>query len=137
MDQFSDLLKTRGYSLTTSRKRVFMALSDSHSPLKRGEIVARTPEINRSSVYRTLEVFHDIGITTTTFRGWTPYIELAEPFQAHHHHIICTNCGSTVSIENDELEELVGSIAQRHKFSLSQHHIELAGVCANCQKLTN
>lgn len=134
MDQLSHLLRAHGYSLTTARTRVFSTLLDSHNPLKRGEIVARTSEINRSSVYRTLELFNDIGITTTTIRGWTPYIELAEPFQAHHHHIICTNCGDTVSIKNDELEKLVGNIATRHNFSLSHHHIELSGTCSTCLK---
>ncbi len=131
-DRFTKILKDNAVSVTSVRRAIFDALSDADIPLKNGEVAALTPSVDRASVYRTLELFSKLGITTTIIRGWTPFTELAEPFKPHHHHITCEHCGRVVEIENDTLEDVLGLIAKRHNFTLTKHTVELAGLCQDC-----
>ncbi len=129
---FETILRTAGQSVTKPRQAVFETLSRATQPLKNGEIAKRTPQVDRASIYRTLELFAKLGITTTVIRGWTPFTELAEPFKPHHHHIICEQCGRVEEIANDTLEDVLALIASRHNFVLSTHTVELAGRCLAC-----
>lgn len=131
---FESILKSSGQSVTKPRRAVFDVLTQADSPLKNGEIAKLTPSIDRASVYRTLELFAKLGITTTTIRGWTPFTELAEPFKPHHHHMICERCGVVEEIESDTLEDMLTILASRHHFTLRSHTVELSGVCASCSK---
>lgn len=133
-DKFTQILKENAVSVTSVRRAIFSALSDAEKPLKNGEIAALVPTVDRASVYRTLELFDRLGITTTLIRGWTPFTELAEPFKVHHHHITCEHCGKVVEIENDTLEDVLSLIAKRHSFTLTKHTVELTGLCQECSQ---
>lgn len=130
---FESILRTAGQSITRPRQAVFETLKVADEPLKNGEIAKRTANVDRASVYRTLELFAKLGITTTTIRGWTPFTELAEPFRAHHHHMICEQCGGVEEIASDTLEDVLALVANRHKFTLKSHTVELSGLCSNCR----
>lgn len=132
-DDFASILKENSVSVTSARRAIFQTLLDSDEPLKNGEVARRTPTVDRASVYRTLELFSKLGVTTTIVRGWTPFTELAEPFKAHHHHITCEQCGKIVEIENSTLEDVLSLIASRYDFTLTSHTVELAGLCIDCR----
>jgi len=133
-DKFIQILKDSGVSVTKVRQAIFTALTKADKPLKNGQIAALVPMVDRASVYRTLELFSRLGITTTIVRGWIPYTELAEPFKPHHHHIICEQCGRVVEIENNTLEDVLNIVAGRYDFSLKNHVVELTGLCRDCQQ---
>lgn len=133
LEQLRQLLEKHGASVTKPRLHIFQTLQQTQKPLKAGEIARLTSAVNRASVYRTLELFSKLGITTTVTRGWIPYIELAEPFRAHHHHLECSTCGRHYEINSEALEEAVRTLATTHNFHLQQHTVELTGVCAGCQ----
>ena len=139
-------LRHHGYSITAPRLAVLRVLQQANEPLKRAHIVERAttappagssqpaaPSCNRASVYRALQVFERIGITTVHMRGWTPYISLAEPFQPHHHHITCTMCGAHHDVATPELEAALQAAARSHGYSLGQHSVTLSGMCPRCQ----
>lgn len=132
--EFEEILKQAGQSVTKPRRAVFETLSRADEPLKNGDIARRTSAVDRASVYRTLELFTKLGVTTTTIRGWTPFTELAEPFKPHHHHMICEVCGHAEEIASDTLEDVLTLIANRHTFTLKNHTVELSGVCGKCHK---
>ena len=133
LQQFKKILKAHNVSITQARLAVFITLQQAHEPLKTGEVARRTSNVNRTSVYRTLELFTKLGITATIVRGWIPHTELAEPFKAHHHHFICSRCQDTVSIEDEQLENTLATIARHHGFTVEHHTVELSGLCQHCQ----
>lgn len=137
LEQFKIILRTNNVSVTSARIAVFATLQAASQPLRTGEIARRTPSVNRASVYRTLELFTKLSITTTVIRGWTPFTELAEPFKAHHHHLICSGCRKSIAIENELLEQTLLAIATEENFTLEQHTAELFGRCADCRKLAS
>lgn len=132
-NEFITILKAAGQSITKPRMAVFETLLHAETPLKNGEVAKRTTTVDRASVYRTLELFAQLGITTTTIRGWTPFTELAEPFKPHHHHFICSTCASVEEIASDTLEDILNIIAMRHNFHLTSHIVELTGTCSTCR----
>ncbi len=50
----------------------------------------------------------------------------------HHHHLICRNCGLTVEIEADPVEEWSKSVAAEHGFTEPEHIVDVFGLCAAC-----
>jgi Fur family ferric uptake transcriptional regulator len=62
--------------------------------------------------------------------------ELAEPFTAHHHHLICRQCGqtrtSTGTVEPDMLARLGRRVRQSHRFRVTDHELRFFGVCRRC-----
>ena len=50
----------------------------------------------------------------------------------HHHHLICRQCGKTVEIEADAVEEWAQAIASTHGFTDARHVVDVFGICASC-----
>ena len=50
----------------------------------------------------------------------------------HHHHLICRQCGLTVEIEADAVEDWARSVATSHGFTRPNHVVDVFGLCADC-----
>ena len=50
----------------------------------------------------------------------------------HHHHLICRNCGLTVEIEADAVEQWARTVATQHGFTQPNHVVDVFGLCADC-----
>jgi Fur family ferric uptake transcriptional regulator len=64
--------------------------------------------------------------------GWKYKIELTDKFAEHHHHLTCTTCGQTTSLNEAELESFIEKIAHDYGFTPSSHQIEIQGLCKTC-----
>ena len=133
MEQLETVFRLHQLRLTTPRRVLFRALETAHTPQLIHQLVASCPNIDRTSIYRSLELFASLGIIHVIPVGFKRKYELAEPFVPHHHHVNCTVCGSTTPIDTPELEQLIASIAQSHDFTVNAHHFELEGVCKQCR----
>lgn len=51
---------------------------------------------------------------------------------AHHHHLICRNCGRTVEIQADPVEQWAKQVAAEHGFTNASHVVDIFGECAAC-----
>ena len=133
MEQLEELFQTHQLRLTSARRSVFTALEQAESPLFIHEIITRCNKSDRTSIYRTLEVFRELGDAQIIPTGWKQRYELSDLFRAHHHHLQCTRCHALTSIHTPELEETIHTLASQYKYQLTSHHIELHGLCENCQ----
>lgn len=97
------------------------------------ELVERTASIDRASVYRTIELFEQLGIVQRLNTGWKYKIELSDKFTDHHHHVTCVQCDKTVAMNEQELERFIEQIAHHHGFVPTAHQIEIQGLCQACQ----
>ena len=134
MHQLKNILSKNGLKVTNPRKEVFKILNNSSKPLTINQILALVKISERTSIYRTLELFTDYKIVEIINIGWKRSYELAEPFREHHHHIICNKCNKIVKIDQPKLEQLINTIANEYSFKNVKHHVELTGVCKNCAK---
>lgn len=53
---------------------------------------------------------------------------------SHHHHLICRNCGKTVEIEADAVEEWAHKVAAEHGFTQPNHVVDVFGFCSDCSR---
>ncbi len=130
----SNKLKDKGYSVTKPRLTTFEALSDSRQPLTMQDLIRRiNGKIDRASVYRTIDIFDETGITQKIYSGWKYKIELSDIFQEHHHHFTCTNCGLVIPINSKEIEEIINELSSKQNFQTTSHQLEIQGLCAKCK----
>lgn len=129
--QFAKILKKHGHSLTDPRKRLFKLLSSGNA-LSVNEIVSAL-SYDRSTIYRTLELFQKLGIVVEVHLGWKHKFELSDMFQHHHHHLTCVNCGKILPLKEDkELEDSIARLSNRSSFKPVDHQLEIRGFCKNC-----
>lgn len=134
--KFPELCQSQHLRLTKPRQEIFTLLQQSDTPIAISDVIKKCPHINRSSIYRTLDLFNKLNITKPVHVGWKTYYELAEPFAPHHHHLHCIYCKKAIPIQTPELENLIHRISDKHNFIITKHHFELEGVCKNCHKLS-
>ncbi len=134
LETFSEELKSRGHSLTASRKKIFLALLDKE-PQTMSEIAnAVKDSVDRASVYRTIALFEELGIAERLQLGWKYKIELSDTYAAHHHHISCIKCGRVQSFEETSVIEFeLKQLATEAGFTETGHQLELRGICQKCQ----
>ena len=135
MEQFEKLLHTSGNRLTHARRQVFQVLEQADQPLSLQQILGSVAAIDRTSVYRALELFNRLAIIEIVYVGWKKRYELAGTFRPHHHHLQCTHCHQLIALDTPELEKLITHLSEVHGYVLTSHHIELLGVCPHCQTL--
>ena len=130
-------LKEAGNSNTVARSAVFGALfASEHTPLSMAELIKRTFAYgDRSSIYRAVKVLEDIGVVKRLNIGWKYKLELSEEFHGHHHHITCEKCGRTDTLTDENLEKIVKNSAAQAGYRISDHILDIRGVCAACQKI--
>lgn len=127
------LPRQRGRRLTRPRRLIWAALTaepDSH--LTPDEIVLRVPEVDRSTVYRTLEtlVADGLALRTEIGAGLATY----EPAHEHlHHHVACRLCGAITHIHDDTLGDLPTRVEAASGYLIGQTELTLVGICPACR----
>lgn len=128
------LIKEKGYRLTKPREEILKVLES--YPLTAQEIhnalVLKHISVDLASVYRSLELFVDMGIVHAIELGENKRrYELVDE-KNHHHHLICNSCGNIEDISVDE-KKLLTEVDKKSKFKIDHHHLEFFGTCSRCQ----
>ncbi len=140
--QLTDYMRNKGLKLTRQREAILQAFLEGDKHLSIDELLQQTRRlhagIGHATVYRTMRLFVDAGIAHEHSFGDGPaQYEPAHPDEEDHHdHIICTSCGKIIEFENEQIERLQESVAREHSFLLTDHRMQLFGICPDCQSKT-
>ena len=120
--------------MTQARQATLNSLAD--RPLSAYEIQehlqAQRTYIDLASVYRSLELFVDLGIVHVIQLGEDrKRYELVDA-DNHHHHLVCHTCGSIENIALQQ-EDFLEEVRQASTFKVDHHHLEFFGTCQSCQ----
>lgn len=132
---FTTTLQKHQLSNTVDRQKLFFLLDDQKDPVSMKELVVLAQVFtNRSTVYRTIDLFEKIGVVNRIYTGWKYRIELSDTFSSHHHHMSCMACGKITAFDelphfHSDLKEL----EQTHGFQIQSHSLELKGLCKSCR----
>lgn len=138
--QAGQRLGTTEQRYTAKRKQLVDVLMDAGRPVTMPEILASAPGVPQSSAYRNLAVLAEAGVVRRV-QGADDNgrFELAEGLSGHHHHhLVCTSCGSVTDIPaTPQLERALsdaGAAAETGTgFAVIEHRIDLVGLCRSCR----
>jgi Fur family transcriptional regulator, ferric uptake regulator len=133
LDKFKQHLRDHGQSLTEPRLATFAFLQDNDSTTTSAVIEHLVPKYDRASLYRSLKLFRHLDIIKDIVVGGRRMIELTDTFDQHHHHLVCTECGQSLTFTSPEIEQLIHRLAAQNGFQAGTHHIEIDGLCGACR----
>lgn len=128
-------LRARGIRLTPQRQLILDAIAtlDGHisAELVHRKVVEQFPNVNISTVYRTLELLEELGILSHThFDDGIAQYHLAEA--GLHQHLVCRSCGRVQELEMALLLPLGAELRRRYGFETDLAHSALVGLCREC-----
>lgn len=123
---------------TPSRRTLVEALVEAGRPLTIPEILADAPGLPQSSAYRNVTALIETGILRRV-HGADDHgrFELAAELSGHHH-LVCTSCGDIRDVHaSPRLERALGeaarAVAGEHGFEITDHRLDLFGLCPGCR----
>lgn len=136
--QLKDRVRHLGLKLTKQREAICDVFFSQSSHRGAEEILrdvrVRDPRVSLATVYRFLKLLTDAGLAEShNFQDGQSRFEPRFEDSEHHDHIICTKCGRIVEFVNAAVEQLQIKIAASHGFVITDHKMELYGLCAQCQ----
>ncbi len=127
-----EALKERGYRLTPQRSLILDVLHQADKHISAEEILAevraRYPKVNKSTVYRTLELLKRLGLVDETDLG-QGRLCYHHVDKGHHHHLVCQNCGKVLDMDEEMLDPLRKAIVEKYNFVPDIRHLVIHGYC--------
>lgn len=133
-EHFAILISMTAIKNTKARRIVEQLITDADTPITAAEIVQKVnaldSAINRATVFRILSRLTDRGlIESVRFAdGKTRYEHAGD----HHHHLVCTECGSIQGVHVCDAEFIARRSAREVGFEIRSHKLEYFGLCKKC-----
>jgi Fur family ferric uptake transcriptional regulator len=132
------VLKNKGMKYTEQRAIILQILLNIDDHLNAEEVLEivkkKYPEqnIGIATIYRTLNFLEEVNLISSISFGKDG--KKYEGNNSHHHdHLICTSCGSIVEFFDEDIENKQESIASENGFTITDHTMQIFGVCTPCQ----
>ncbi|MDI6690221.1 MAG: Fur family transcriptional regulator [Actinomycetota bacterium] len=143
LDEYFRKMRSRGFKLTSQRIRILKTLSKLQKHLEAEEIYRwvnrESPTIGLATVYRTLDLFADLGIVKVLdFGEEHRHYEISPE---HHHHLVCLECGRVEEFDEqmiarlEMVNKLEEDLSERFGFKIIDHQLEFYGYCSKCRKI--
>jgi Fur family ferric uptake transcriptional regulator len=136
-DDLVDALRSQDLRITEPRRLVCEIIARRHgdhltaSAIYEAVSSGSSGSVDRATVYRTLDALEEAGAVRHSHFGNGPTVyHLAE--EAGHHHLVCTECGRTVSVRSETIAPLIGTLEEATGFRVDIEHTALTGVCREC-----
>lgn len=130
-------LKQAGLKVTLPRVKILQLLEAAENPHMSAEDVYQSliqagEEVGLATVYRVLTQFEAAGlIKRHNFADDHAVFELNQ--KSHHDHLVCVKCGKVQEFVDDIIEEQQCKIAKRADFEMTDHSLNIYGICAECR----
>jgi Fur family transcriptional regulator, ferric uptake regulator len=131
-------LRNAGQRYTAKRRSLVELLERASKPLSIPDILAGRRRLAQSSVYRNLAVLEHAHVVRRIVTGEEfARFELAEDLTGHHHHLVCSNCGTVQDVTiptrlEHSVERALDEVATATGFAGVSHRLDLIGTCRAC-----
>ena len=129
-------LKKAGLKNTLPRRRILEIMENARDHHMSAEDIYREllesgEEIGLATVYRVLTQFQEAGLVTRHhFESGQSVFELDHG--EHHDHLVCVKCGRVEEFVDDVIEKRQNEIAKNAGFTITDHSLNIYGVCGKC-----
>src|ERR1700760_782600 len=131
-------LKRVGLKHTEQRDTILRTFLDTRDHLSTDELYRLVKKqdtgIGFTTVYRTLKLLAECGLASEVafHDGIARYEHQYQ--RRNHHHMVCTDCGSSVEFFSADIERIEQEIGREHKYLPTRHSFQIYGICDQCQK---
>src|SRR5258708_10206792 len=137
-DIFFKHLKKVGLKHTEQRDTILRTFLETRDHLSTEElhrlVQKKDAGIGFTTVYRTLKLLAECGLASeVAFHDGIARYE-HQYNRRSHHHIVCTETGSSVEFFSQEVDQLDQEIGRRHHYATTRHTFQIYGVCEDCRK---
>ena len=139
LEDLKVVLKNKGMKYTEQRAiilQILLNLDEHLNAEELHEIVKKEyPEqnIGIATIYRTLNFLEEVNLISSISFGKEGKKYESNANDQHHDHIICTSCGKIVEFFDESIEKRQEDIAQQNGFIITDHSMQLFGLCNQCQ----
>ena len=136
--QGADVMQAHGLRATVPRQRILDVLQQSPGAHMTAEMIHQqlqqhTKDIGLATVYRALGQFVKAGLVIKhQFESERAVYELDDG--EHHDHMVCLRCGRVDEFVDAVIEQRQLQVAQQAGFELTDHQLNLFGLCAACRR---
>ncbi len=131
-------LEMQGIRLTAQRRALVETIQEATDHLDAAALLEqarqRDPNINRATVYRTIELLKKLGLIDELdlmhLNGEKHYYEVRT--QKDHLHLACFGCGAVNEFESQTFDKLKKEIARENEFTIQVMRLEVGGLCRKC-----
>ncbi len=121
----------------TKQRAAVLALVDEVADFRSAQelhelLRARGESVGLTTVYRTVATLAEAGELDVIRRADGESVYRRCGSGAHHHHLVCWDCGAAVEVEGPAMERWAERVAADHGYSQVAHTLELFGVCPVC-----
>ena len=96
-------------------------------------LAAKGSNVGLATVYRAMQSLSESGDVDVLRSGDGEALYRRCDKRAHHHHLVCRSCRTTVEIDGPNVEAWATKVGASHGFADIEHTIELFGTCAACR----
>lgn len=129
-------LRDKGYRVTPQRLIVLDAICEIGGHADLTQIIARVhyldPTIDKSTIYRALDVLCDVGLVTETLLDKQGKVYTIAG--RAHHHLVCQSCDEVFTLPDHEFYQFQQHIFEQYGFLIQSEHMAFKGLCATCRK---
>lgn len=132
-------LRQNDLRYTAGRRAIVELLLRRGQPASIADVEVALPQVPRSSAYRHLVDLQGVGVVRRVAANddFTRY-ELAEDLTEHHHHLLCTACGSVTDVTPTDAFEravhtMVEGFSRLEGFQPMSHSLDVLGHCKRCR----
>lgn len=129
-------IRDAGYKMTTQRETILRYLAEQHTH-PTAEIIHQGlddigEQISVATIYNTLEMLQEVQLVLvidSDVDGKQHFDYFGNP----HYHVMCTSCGKIVDGEQFDMSQLTRIASKETGYKVSGYHVELRGLCPECQ----
>jgi len=131
-------LKRVGLKHTSQRDTILRTFLETREHLSVNElhrlVHKRDTKVGFTTVYRTLKLLTECGLASeVAFHDGIARYE-HQYNRRSHHHMVCTECGSSVEFFSPEVDQLEQEIGSKYRYETTRHTFQIYGVCEDCRE---
>jgi Fur family ferric uptake transcriptional regulator len=131
-------LKRVGLKHTAQRDTILATFLETREHLSTDElhrlVKKKDTRIGFTTVYRTLKLLAECGLASeVAFHDGIARYE-QQYNRRSHHHMVCTECGSSVEFFSAEVERIEQEIGRKHHYATTRNSFQIYGVCEDCRR---
>ena len=133
----TDILSENEIKSTKQRRLILSALQKQSIPETAENIYLAVKKeddsISLSTIYRALEPFVNKGLVNKSDFSLSEKKMYEMNTKVHKHYLTCNICKKILTVKGCPLEEYEKQLSGQTGFKITEHHLNLSGICPECK----